>query len=323
MEGLAVLLRPIVFVIRTVNHALTAIPVIDDLESRMINRWFPPVVVRRVVRPTDPDLHAALALYEERLAGDLRFEAADIIRWLAEDERNAIAGDSAPRDYFLVAKFKRKVRAFVLFHYYPGKRVAFVAYMVVERKASGLKSDELSQALVSKVADLLSHDKLLRNCQTLLFEAEDPRKAQPAKQLHDIARIQRFCALAATQKFSLQAFEIDYLQPALAVPEAGASQEQPLLLLSARIRKESGSAAIQNELREALDFIYFDLYPEGFSDIFEEQNAYREYCRNLHERVVSQLPAKIKVINPIHLTCGRAVRKASTRMKRAAPPNPF
>jgi hypothetical protein len=217
----------------------------------------------------------------------------------------------------VVAKFRHKVLAFILFHYYPKRRVAFLAYMVVEKQTPGLRLNELSNALTAKVASLLARDRFLRNCRTLLFEVEDPRKAASRpKQLHDIARIQRFCALAAAQKFLLRAFEIDYLQPVLFVPERAETVEEPLLLLSARTREEISSVSIQDELLEMLDFVYLELYPEGFSDIAEEQEAYRDYLRGLRDRVISNLPLKIRIINIANITCGREVRNASKKKAR-------
>jgi hypothetical protein len=308
------ILKPVIGFARAINRLLVAIPMVDDLESRVRNRFLSPIVVRRVIRPNDPDLHSALELYEKRLDGDLRFESADIVRWLADD-RNTRGDRARPHDYFVVAKYRHKVKAFALFHYYPLRKTVFLAYMVVDGACQGLGLNDLSQSLVAWIANFISRDRLLRDCQGLLFEVEDPRKALKAKQLHNIARIQRFCTLAASQKFSLRAFEIDYLQPAFHVPEPGGSPEQPLLLLSARLKQPGQSMTLESELIQILDFIYLDLYPEGFSDIQEENESYKAYCRNLHDRVIQNLPSKIQIINPIHLTCGRSVRKASMHQK--------
>jgi hypothetical protein len=310
------LLRPIGAIFRTIHRILTSIPFIDDLEARFRGKWLSPIVVRRIRRADDPDLQAALSLYEKRLDSDLRFQSSDIIRWVSDDARNTSTDGAATRDYFLVAKFRHKVLGFILFHYYPKRRIAFLAYMVVEKHTPGLGLSELSNALIAKTAFLLSRDKLLRNCQTLLFEVEDPRKALRAKQLHDIARIQKFCELAAAQKFTLRAFDIEYLQPALSVPDCPETDEQPLLLLSARKREDVDAAILLDELLEMLDFIYIDLYPEGFSDLPDEQEAYKAYCRDIRDQVVSTLPAKVKIINPAHITCGREVRKASRKKAR-------
>jgi hypothetical protein len=318
MQWLITGLRPVLAVFRALDRELSRIPAVDDFKARVSARWLGPVVVRRVLKPTDSDLHSALYLYEQKLSGDFRFESADIIRWIAEDQDHRSRGDDGPRDYFLVAKHKRKVRAFILFHYYPTRKTAFLAYMVSE-PSSGLQSNDLSHALATEIGGRIARDKRLRECKRLLFEVEDPRLAVRSKQLHDVARIQRFCALAASQNFVLRAFDFEYLQPALSVPGSGQPPEQRLLLLSAKAKRNDDEGSIHSEVLEMLNFVYLDLYPEGFSDIPEEQDAYRLYCRELHDRVVAKLPTKIGIINPIHLTCGRAVKKASRRISQSAP----
>lgn len=290
------------------------VPAIDDSLSRIQMGLLNPVGVRRVTEVTDSDLHAALELYDKRISDGLRFQSADIIRWIANDKKHALVGDTSPRDYFFIAKLKRKVRAFVLFHYYPAVKIAFLAYMVVDKNISGVPIDQLSRTLVSHIAGLLRRDKVLRNCEILLFEVEDPRALAKAKQLEAIARIQRFCSLAVCEKFSLLGFDVNYLQPQLALPSDSLNNEVPLLLLYARAPQAQRAPDIKGELLKALDFIYKDLYPEGFSDIYEEQEAYQLYCESLHALVVANLPAKIGIINPIHLTCGRTVRRASRKL---------
>jgi hypothetical protein len=318
MEWLLTTIKPFLILLRSLNRQLRTIPVVDDFEERIRARYFSAVIVRRIIQPTDPDLHAALGLYEKRLDGELRFGTSDIIRWIEDDLKNRKNSSSAPRDYFLVAKHNHKIKAFVLFHYFPLKKMAFLAYMVVDRNTAGLALDELSQALASRILRLLSRDSLLRNCEALIFEVEDPRSAPQAKQLHNIARIQRFCSLAATCGFTLRAFDIAYSQPAFVVPSALGESEQALLLISARARRENDKANVRNEVESILDLIYFDLYPSGFSDIAEEQNAYTQYCRELRDRVINTLPEKIMIINPAHLTCGRRVRKVSRQPKAQA-----
>lgn len=79
------ILKPVVDLARVGNKLLVAIPAVDDLESRIRSRFLSPIVMRRVIRLNDPDPHSALDLYEKRIDGDLRFQSADIIRWLADD----------------------------------------------------------------------------------------------------------------------------------------------------------------------------------------------------------------------------------------------
>jgi hypothetical protein len=317
MEMISTIAKPLLFFLRQGNRVLRAIPIIDDFEDRIRARWLQSVIVRRVRQPGDPDLHAALALYEQRLDGELRFQSSDIIRWLVDDLKIGKGANTGPRDYFLVAKHKRRVRAFALFHYYPARKVAFFAYMVVDRNTAGLALDELARALAARISNMMLSDRLLKHCKALLFEVEDPRVAPKSKQLHDIARVQRFCSLAATQSFTLKAFDIRYLQPALSLPEKNIAPEQPLLLISARHRQNNNIIDIKSELQGFLEFIYFDLYPEGFSDIPEEQQAYKEYCQKLHGRVLAGLPPTISIINPAHLICGRSVRGSLRRPQPA------
>jgi len=320
METLALIWKFFCALARPLGWAaskLRSIPAVDDAFGRLQLGVLNPVIVRRVRNPTDPDLHVALELYESRISGQLRFQGADIIRWLADDLSTRSKDARAPHDFFLVAKFQRKVRAFVLFHYYPVRKIAFFAYMVVDRNVKGLPSNQLSNSLISEVRRMLIKDRILRNCETLLFEVEDPRKSTMAKQLEHIARIQRFCSLAESQGFSLRSYEIDYSQPQLSLPtDDEIVVEEALLLLSARARSgPSNREDIRREVIDLLSFVYCDLYPEGFSSIEEEDAAYRAYCKTVFDRTVMGLPEKIKVINPAHLTCGRKVRQASKSIR--------
>jgi len=90
--------------------------------------------------------------------------------------------------------------------------------------------------------------------------------------------------------------EIDYYQPKLLLPADGEKvDEQPLLLFSAKVRKgPHDSVGVRSEVMEILSFVYCDLYPEGFSSIKEEDDAYRAYCKSIYEKMVSGLPDKLK-----------------------------
>jgi hypothetical protein len=220
--------------------------------------------------------------------------------------------------FFLSSKISKKSARIHSFSLLPTSQDSFFAYMVVDRNTAGLQTNQLSSTLIARVKKMLLKDKILRNCETLLFEVEDPRKSPRAKQLEDIARIQRFCSLAESQNFSLMSYEINYIQPSLSLPnEEVSSNEQPLLLLFAKAYKgPRANREIRQEIIEVLSFIYLYLYPEGFSPIEEEQTAYQAYCKRIHERVISRIPEIIEMINPAHLTCGRQIRKASKAISK-------
>jgi hypothetical protein len=101
------------------------IPIIDEAVDRARSALLNPVVIKLIRRSDDPGLDSALDLYRRRIPDDQRFDPADIVRWIREDERSRAA--KGPSDWFLIAKFRRQVRGFVLFHYYPANHLALFA----------------------------------------------------------------------------------------------------------------------------------------------------------------------------------------------------
>ncbi|MBI4908146.1 MAG: hypothetical protein HY820_31260 [Acidobacteria bacterium] len=211
------------------------IPIIDEAVDHLQRAWFNPVVCKVVRDADDPDLDAALKLYAKKIPDDQRFETADIVRWIREDRITRRTVHGAPTDWFVVAKMRRRVCGFILFHYYPSTHLALFAYMVVAN-TPGVPFDAVSSTLCSSISRLLKRRGELRGYKGLVLEVEDPRKERSnQKQTESLARIRRFCTLAEMQGFSLRAFDIDYKQPRLSLDDA-TSAERPMLLLSARNR---------------------------------------------------------------------------------------
>jgi len=317
------LLKPAGICFRIVGSAvrkLRDVPVIDDWCCRVESGLLNPVVVRQIRNPTDGDLHVALDLYDERIPEDERFPRSDIINWIAENRQLSRHDRISPRNYLLVAKFQRKVRAFVLFHFYPARKIAFFAYMVAEKGTKGNNHSKVSARLVDRVASLVKGHPMVRNCEMLIFEVEDPRvsitPAQRRQQLHDIARVQLFCALAAACGCPLIALDFPYLQPQLSIPDGESGAEKPLLLLVAPIDRQHAKGSWEKgEVLRILSFIYEELYPKGFSPVEELTQAYKEYCSGLYRRMERSLADSIKVVDPAYLTCGRNIRKSVRRRK--------
>src|ERR1039458_6516361 len=125
---------------------------------------------------TDPDIRAALELYESRIPDDERFEAPDIVRWLREDQQQRSDGVAGPRDYFVVAKADSRVCGFTLLHYYQTLDLAFIAYLVAERGVA-IDHGTISQRLLEKVAWLFANEEHLRSCKGFLLEVDDPTRS--------------------------------------------------------------------------------------------------------------------------------------------------
>jgi hypothetical protein len=257
---------------------------------------------------TDPDIRAALELYESRIPDDERFEAPDIVRWLREDQQQRSDGVAGPRDYFVVAKADSRVCGFTLLHYYQTLDLAFIAYLVAERGVA-IDHGTISQRLLEKVAWLFANEEHLRSCKGFLLEVDDPTRSCTAEQIIErLARVRLFCMLAESLGFSLRALDFDYHQPLLWIPDPEEiGTEVPMLLMYARPSKIAGSSLAKTEVQRLLAFVYKWLYPEGFSDVEDENNLYRRYTDELYGREAARVADEVRTL-PLREIRARAGR---------------
>jgi nucleoside phosphorylase len=259
----------------------------------------PKVTVKLVTDCTDPDVLRALELYEKRVPENERFESPDIVRWLREDQERLAAGASVALDYFLVAKIRDEVCGFILVHFYPKVQLAFVAYLVVKRGIS-VGGERVSQRLLSHVLTIFKKHKHLKNCKGFVLEVDDPTQARTKKQrMERLARIRLFSIQAAASRLCLRALDFRYHQPPLSVPVAGKKhrEEVPMILMYAARVPPKRSWMTKQEVSGLLKFIFVWLYPEGFSDVPEETEAYRKYLTGLYWLRISKLPQRIATLN--------------------------
>jgi predicted phosphodiesterase len=253
------------------------------------------------------DVLSALELYSDRIPQDEQFQAPDIMRWLREDEE-ARAVSEGPRDFFFVAKRADHVCGFALLHYYWKQKLAFIAYMVAERGV-GIDRGTISSRLLAEVARLFASGGILAQANGILLEVDDPRKAEDEEQRRErIARIRLFCTLAERERFTLRALDFDYRQPLLVVPTAADhGQEVPMLLMYAQRQAHGIDSALPRERVESLlDFIYRWLYPEGFSAIPAENEAYRTYLDGFYAAQIARLQERVPTLGlaQIGVRCG-------------------
>lgn len=265
-------------------------------ETSMANEF----TVRLVADFADPDVRSALDLYEERIPDQEKFEAPDIIRWLREDQEQRSSGIVGPRDYFVVAKLNGKVCGFTLLHYYPVVQLAFIAYLVAERGVV-IDHGSISQRLLEKVAWVFANEEYLRQCKGFLLEVDDP-VGSPDERREKLARIRLFCMLAESLGFSLRGLRFDYRQPLLWIPgpdEIGV--EMPMVLMYARKAPfEDGNSFLPRaEVARLLEFVYKWLYPEGFSDVANENVRYRKYLDQFYADQIAKLPDEVPLL-PFH-----------------------
>jgi hypothetical protein len=275
--------------------AVRRVPAVDDFLDRIERRFLNPIVVHRVTDPQSADLLAAMELYDHRIPDEQRFESADIIRWLREDREQQRLRSDGPRDYFLVAKFRKKVCGFSLFHFYGTQSLVFFAYMVAA-KGPGTPS-RISESLISYVAKMIRKEPLIR-CKGFVLELEDPRSGTIRSETkYSLARIRLFCKLAETCGFTLRAVDVPYLQPPLSHSMSSHDAQEQLLLMCAYPGDNGTRSTMpKEELISLLEFIYLELYPEGYSADIEESEQYRRTCQAALERLTAQLPDTVRML---------------------------
>jgi pimeloyl-ACP methyl ester carboxylesterase len=257
--------------------------------------------VRLIIDPSDHDLILALHLYEDRIPEEERFESADIIRWLREDIENRKASRTAARDYFLIETHDGKVRGCSLIHYYPETSFAFFAYLVADRGVN-VDPQDISFRIIRKIAELFTTDEWLKTCESILFEVDDPRTARTEEQKRErLARIRLFSTLSAAMGFELRILEIPYRQPLVFIPSTQSIDvEVRMLLIEVFPRGHIGfrsGVLKKSEVARRLEFIYLYLYPEGFSDVEEENKRYKNYLKNLHNEESSKVPDPTRLLS--------------------------
>jgi len=163
---------------------LRKIPVVDDGIARIQLALLNPIITKLIRSPKDPDLDAALDLYRRRIPDDQRFQPDDIVRWISDDRFSR--GRGGPSDWFMVAKFRRRVCGFILFHYYPPSKLALFAYMVVSN-TPGVQFDAVSRSLTVAVSELLGRRKELRGFRGFVLEVRGSTKREGEAQARRVS----------------------------------------------------------------------------------------------------------------------------------------
>lgn len=253
--------------------------------------------VKLVTDHRDPDLVDALNIYEERIPAAERFEAPDIIRWLREDQEQRKLSTSGPWDYCFIAKTKGRVCGFALMHYYPEVQLAFMAYLVTE-KGIPAAGGSVSHKLLASISELLAKDKRLRECKGFVFEVDDPVSAPSNQERRErLARIRLFSMLAQANGMTLRGLDFEYKQPPLSVPKSpGRPKQVSMLLMYGPRTPEPQNWMSRREVAKLLKFIFEWLYPEGFSEVPQENAAYRAYLSKLCRAEISLLPPRIPLL---------------------------
>lgn len=254
--------------------------------------------MRVIVDPEDDDLLRTLLVLYPKIPESERFPVSDIIRWIREDlEEDPYRKETGSRNHFVIAKSGGQVCGFLLAHSYRRFRMVFLAYLVAEKGAS-LDGVAVSQKLVDYVFGLSNADQKLSEYNFML-EVDDPVLADKHKERRKrCAQIELFSALAQRRGRELRALDFDYRQPHLTIPKNTESgQGLPMLLMFAGQSGTQEGWLEKQEVAGLLDFICNWLYPNGFSDVPEENEQYRAYTRELCRLQIANLPDRVHALS--------------------------
>lgn len=243
------------------------------------------------------DLHEALALYRQRIPSSERFEIPDIVRWIKEDSEQIQTGSFRPRDFFLVAKMNDQVQGFVLFHYFPKVRLAFIAYLVTatEQSLPTYSREGVAKKLLTELKKFFNGP--LKDCEGILLEVDPPMEAATEQELcKRLARIRLFCSIAHSLGFSLRAFDMDYQQPPLSLENPEMSVPMTLMYTNPQASRAAGLVTF-SFVRKILKFIYTDLYPEKYSDNDTENRKYAACLRKFFTARLKTVPPRIPMLD--------------------------
>lgn len=250
--------------------------------------------VKRVVEPDDPDLMAALALYERSIPPTEQDKADSILRWFKEVAEETREHRCKLVDYFLVARYRGTVCAFIYAHYYPSSELMFISYLVVDRKIPVARGSAASSLLLHNL--LREIQKKARACKGVVFEVDRPGLSAEAERYRRRARIRLFERLGSAAGITVRGLDFDYRQPQLDLWEEG-HPEEPMTLMYGRLGRFSIQQVIsRSEVARAVEFVYSEIYGDHFEHDARLDAEFRQYVASLYQQIVATLPEKVPVL---------------------------
>ncbi len=235
-------------------------------------------------------IRAALALYEERIPPDERYDLeqmVDLVRRHLSDEFGP-----AWKMHFLIATFEEAIAGMLICYEDVASNFAFISYLAARKTASrGKKPRDVSEHLGSGLAEV--RRKLGLPGARFIFEVDHPALAPDRKErARRLGRIRLFNELAPYESLHLRALDIRYLQPILQWPGTGRPKELMLCYAAAGLQNSLPKA----DVAEILRWTYTALYGD---DIFEDPSTraeYRKHTWELLDAIIGNLPERVALL---------------------------
>jgi transcriptional regulator with XRE-family HTH domain len=248
------------------------------------------ISIRRIVDPSDPDVPGLLAVYRATIPEHEREPDEELVRYMAENLENMKDPDRSFEEFFIVAKDRDTVVAYLYFTYYPKRGLIFINYL-----GSDPQLASRSKTAVDGIYDALQHVNMreFRNCRGIVYEIDslDPTLSQKENELR---RARRRLFSSRLRKIGVTDYQvpIDYVQPVLSMRDGQSFEEVPMLLMYAPLTDNEAVLS-----REEMINIIEATYLEWYGDIYETEPAiqerYVEYLDGLVQRFARSLPDRI------------------------------
>lgn len=259
---------------------------VRKLPQRLWRRLFSKSIRVKVIRRArDPDLHAFLGIYEQRIAASYRVANDDIIAWVGGAPGKAQT--KRREDLTLVAKHEGEPIAILKAILSRSERLAFIAYLANSPPSRGSKAlkESLGRQGVAELLAWLGRRLKRRGCTALVFEVPTERGE---------AKMRRFREYATLHGRRCCRIEMGYLQPHMELGTTGSEKRMTLTYVS--LADESGTLSCSlQEAVSVLSFVYLTVYGTTFAARHgpEESATYMKYLEDLLARQVGDLPGRV------------------------------
>jgi hypothetical protein len=184
---------------------------------------------RRITKHKDKDLEGFFEIYEHLIPDNERESLVEITRFIKENEEDRQNKNLKYEEFFIIAKIRQRVVAFLYFTYYHTTKYAFINYLGVDKQVDNARKSA-SAIIIKKLKSLLNRS--LKECKGIIFEIDKPNSTLTQRQRRRRqARRDRFEHYAQDNELKVYELPIEYIQPKLSAKDRTEYSEEDMLLM--------------------------------------------------------------------------------------------
>lgn len=249
---------------------------------------------RRITKPKDKDLEGFFEIYELLIPYNERESRVEIIRYIKENREDRQNKNLEYEEFFIIAKIRQRVVAFLYFTYYHTTKYAFINYLGIDKRVTNARK-AASRVIIKKLKSLLNRS--LRACKGIIFEIDKPNSTLTQRQRRKIqATRDRFEHYAQDNELKVYELPIEYIQPKLSAKDRTQYSEEDMLLMYVPVANKPIHGKIpKQEMMDILKATYIDWYGDIYDKVEEHRQKYAEYMDKFFEYYASSLPDEVQL----------------------------